>query len=60
MAEPYKQADKGPKRPAPRPSNRVMGAQIGGRRRANAVDAVVEGTVRGNRDEVRESQIVRR
>lgn len=53
----YKQASKGP---TARPSNRVMGAQIGGQRRANAIDEIVTGTQRGNRDEVRESQIKRR
>jgi hypothetical protein len=56
VAEPYKHGSKGAKRPA----NRVMGAQISGQRRANAIDAVVERAERGNRDEVRESQIKRR
>lgn len=58
----YKQASKGPKMPMRpmRPANRVMGAQIGGRRRANAIDEIVSGTQRGNRDEVSERQIVRR
>lgn len=59
MAE-YKQASKGPKRP----SNRVMGSQFSGQRRANAIDDIVTRAQRGDtsrrHDELREGDVKRR
>ena len=57
----YKSVSKGRKRPL----NRSGGPVIGGQRRANAIDAMVESAQTGRRaghsmDEVHEHQIVRR